>query len=92
LIVKKVVYQSVSAVWILLVALTVISWTLGSSHDVAFGHTGASVLILVVAVVKVRFVGLFFMELRNAPWPLRIAFEVYCVVLIGVLCTMFVFE
>lgn len=67
-------------VWAVLVSATAFSWTLGSDHGL--GHhaqTLAGVLILAVAFVKVRFIGLYFMELREAPSVLRGLFEVYCV-------------
>jgi heme/copper-type cytochrome/quinol oxidase subunit 4 len=66
-----------TAVWSVLVALTIVSWqvgTHGSNRDVA------TTLVLAVAFIKVRFVGLYFMELRDAPLPLRLIFEGYCLV------------
>jgi len=45
--------------------------------------------IFVVAVFKARLVGLYFMELREAPIALRGAFEAYCVALLTVLSTMY---
>jgi len=64
------------ASWLFLVALTVVSWAVGAEHG-----TGSMVAVLVlgIAAIKVRLVGLDFMELRHAPLPLRIAFEGYCV-------------
>jgi hypothetical protein len=58
----------------------------GSEHG-----TGSfvAVVVLGVAMIKVRFVGLDFMELRHAPLPLRAAFEGYCIVLWGVLAGMY---
>ncbi len=44
-------------------------------------HTSAAMTIIVVAIFKVRLVGLYFMELRYAPTLLRGIFECYCVVL-----------
>lgn len=70
-----------SAVWFVLVALTVVSWALGTSHGVAGNHELASLVIIVVAAFKIRFIGLYFMELRDAPWALRGAFEGYCALL-----------
>lgn len=66
------------ASWLFLVALTVISWAVGAEHG-----TGSMVAVLVlgIAAIKVRLVGLDFMELRHAPIPLRAAFEGYCVVI-----------
>ncbi|MEW5807947.1 MAG: cytochrome C oxidase subunit IV family protein [Actinomycetota bacterium] len=61
--------------WLILVAATVLSWAVGAEHG-----TGSvvGVLVLGIAAIKVRLVGLDFMELRHAPIPLRAAFEVYC--------------
>jgi Prokaryotic Cytochrome C oxidase subunit IV len=43
-------------------------------------HTLASVVILLIAFIKVRLVGLYFMELRGAPTLLRGLFEAYCAI------------
>lgn len=67
-----------TAVWLVLVAVTLASWALGADHGV--GSTIA-VVVLGLAVVKVRFVGLDFMELRAAPLILRALFEAYCIML-----------
>ncbi|BBX08710.1 cytochrome C oxidase subunit IV family protein [Mycolicibacterium aichiense] len=62
--------------WLILVAATLASFALGADHG-----TGSlvAVAVLAIAAIKVRLVGLDFMELRHAPIPLRVAFEVYCV-------------
>jgi Prokaryotic Cytochrome C oxidase subunit IV len=49
------------------------------------------VLILLIAFVKVRFVGLYFMELREAPMLLRGLFETYCIGVCALVISMFVF-
>ncbi len=61
--------------WLLLIAATVLSWAVGAEHG-----TGSLVAIVVLGIAagKARLVGLDFMELRNAPIPLRMAFEGYC--------------
>lgn len=61
--------------WLILIAATVLSWAVGAEHG-----TGSmvGVVVLAIAAVKVRLVGLDFMELRHAPVPLRAAFEAYC--------------
>ena len=63
------------ASWLVLVAATVLSWAVGAEHG-----TGSlvAVVVLGIAAIKVRLVGLDFMELRHAPLPLRVAFECYC--------------
>ncbi|MET0899635.1 MAG: cytochrome C oxidase subunit IV family protein [Mycobacterium sp.] len=64
--------------WLLLVVATLASWLVGAEHG-----TGSmvAVVVLAIAAVKIRLVGLDFMELRHAPTPLRVAFETYCVAL-----------
>jgi len=68
---------ALTKVWALLVAATLLTWSVG----------GGGMAVLVIAFVKVRLVGLHFMELRAAPLPLRMLFEgwvvVTCCVLIG---------
>ncbi len=70
--------SSATVVWLFLVAATVVSWALGTDHGFVDDSTAASVIVLVVAFVKVRFVGLYFMELKDAPLPLRALLEVWC--------------
>lgn len=75
-----------SLVWIILVTATLASWALGSHHRAG---SEVGVVVLGIALVKVRFVGLDFMELRNAPLVLRGMFETYCVALWSVLTGMY---
>ena len=77
----------------MLCALTIVSWALGTNHGFGAGHhLPASLVILAVAVFKVRLVGLYFMELKMAPTVLRGLFEGYCLGLFGLLTAMFVFS
>lgn len=64
------------ASWLFLVAATVVSWAVGADHGTG---SMAAVVVLGIAAIKVRLVGLDFMELRHAPTLLRAAFECYCV-------------
>lgn len=73
-------------VWTVLVVATIVSWALGSEHGTG---SAVAVVVLGVAVFKVRYVGLDFMELRQAPPLLRGMFEVYCVALWCVLAGMY---
>ena len=68
-----------TVVWAVLIVATIATWTLGTQHGI-HSHTLASVLILLIAFIKVRLVGLYFMELREAPTVLKGLFEAYCVV------------
>lgn len=76
-----------TVVWAILVVATLVSWAVGSEHG-----TGSAIALVVlgVAMIKVRFVGLDFMELRRAPSLLRAVFESYCVALWCVLAGMYV--
>lgn len=67
-----------TGVWAFLVLATVVSWALGTDHGFVHSAREASLIVLVVAFVKVRFVGLYFMELKDAPLPLRVLIEAYC--------------
>ncbi|KDF01623.1 hypothetical protein Y900_022480 [Mycolicibacterium aromaticivorans JS19b1 = JCM 16368] len=72
--------------WLILVAATLASFALGAEHG-----TGSlvAIAVLAIAAIKVRLVGLDFMELRHAPIPLRVAFEVYCVALWALLSGLY---
>jgi hypothetical protein len=73
-------------VWLALVAVTIVSWAVGADHEVG---SGVGVVVLALALIKVRFVGLDFMELRTAPLFLRGIFEAYCIILWMVLAGMY---
>lgn len=66
-------------VWLGLVLATATTWWVGADHGLGRGDA-AALLVIAIAFVKVRFVGLHFMELRTAPRALRLAFEGYLVV------------
>ncbi|MQB07881.1 hypothetical protein DXT91_27970 [Agrobacterium tumefaciens] len=76
--VQKLVPVRLLAIWFVLVSLSILGPTLGSESE-SIALVGAA--ILAFAVVKVRFVGLDFMELRHAPIAMRAAFEAYCLIL-----------
>ncbi|MGO9098332.1 MAG: cytochrome C oxidase subunit IV family protein [Mycobacterium sp.] len=71
----SVLRERVTWVWLGLMALTGVT-TWGLSKDL-FSPTFAVVGIFLIAAVKVRYVMLDFMELRQAPLPVRAAFEAW---------------
>jgi hypothetical protein len=77
-----------SIVWLILIAATLTSWWLGTEHGISNTKL-ATTLILMVAFVKVRLVVMHFMEVHDAPVPLRLILEVYCVVVCAVLVVMY---
>ena len=87
---SELIRTRTNLVWLLLVAATLVSWTLGTDHALdRSGQHLASVAVLIIAFIKVRFIGLYFMELKNAPIALRLAFEIYCVGVCAMVVTMF---
>ena len=74
-------------VWAGLVVATLVSWQVGSDRGL---HARlASTIVILVAFIKVRFVGLHFMELRTAPPALRVIFEAYSLVVCATLIVMY---
>lgn len=80
-----------TAVWLVLTLATLLSWSLGGHHTLGMSnsHALAGISVLLIAFVKIRFVGLYFMDLRVAPIVLRTAFEIYCAVVFVALAAMF---
>jgi heme/copper-type cytochrome/quinol oxidase subunit 4 len=71
----SVLRERVTWVWIGLMVLTCFT-TWGLSKNL-FSPPIAVVGIFLIAAVKVRYVMLDFMELRQAPVPVRVAFEAW---------------
>jgi hypothetical protein len=71
----SVLRERVTLVWLGLVVLTCVT-TWGLSKNL-FTPAVAVVGIFLIAALKVRYVILDFMELRNAPIPVRVAFEAW---------------
>lgn len=81
-----------SIVWLALILATLLTWSLGGSHHtpgMGGGSSLAGISIILIAFIKIRFIGMYFMELRHAPLALRGVFEVYCAVTCGVLIVLF---
>jgi heme/copper-type cytochrome/quinol oxidase subunit 4 len=76
-----------TAVWLLLMALTVVS-TWGLSKELLSAEV-ATTGILALAAVKVRWVMLDFMELRGAPLAGRLVFEAWSVLVPAVLVVLY---
>jgi uncharacterized membrane protein len=86
--VNRILRRPGTLVWAVLMLATVLSWTLGTRHDVfGAGTRVATIGVLVLAFVKVRLIGTHFMELHQAPRALARAFDgwvvVVCVMIIG---------
>jgi heme/copper-type cytochrome/quinol oxidase subunit 4 len=89
---KSLVRSNVTLAWLILSALTVVSWMLVTDHGLGGDHhVPASLAIIAIAVIKIRLAGLYFMELKDAPLQLRGIFEGYCVVLFALLTSLYAF-
>ncbi|GAY22200.1 hypothetical protein SFOMI_2755 [Sphingobium fuliginis] len=72
-----------TALWLLLIALTVLSLEFFQKLGFGGDHRLGAAIVIVVAFIKVRIVGLEYMELRNAPLPLRLFFELWVAVILA---------
>lgn len=81
--------DSTTLVWLFLIAATGMSWEFG--HGMGFGdnHQAATIAIMIVSFLKVRFVVLDFMEVRHAPVVLRIVFESWIVIVCAAILTFY---
>jgi len=64
-----------TVVWLLLLLSTMVSWWVGGS-TVQSAQVG-SAIVLTVAFFKVHLVGMYFMEIKHAPLPLRMVFQAW---------------
>ncbi len=71
--------RRVTAIWLMLIAATLISWTMGQG-DWLGSVRRTSIAIILIAFLKIRYVILDFMHLRGAPLIMRIIAECWVVV------------
>lgn len=85
--------SKVFLVWLFLCVATAISWWLGTGSfdpnnpDRSF----ATISLMIVAFIKVRFVGIHFMELGHAPQPLRGLFEAWVLLVCASIIAQYLF-
>lgn len=78
---RAMLRTAATPVWALLMAATAVSLWLGAGQRLGAGERKlATVLVMVVAFVKVQFIGRYFMELRDAPLVLRTIFNAWCAI------------
>jgi hypothetical protein len=80
-------YQRITAIMALLFLLTIGSWLLGHANS-GVNVRAATILIILVAAFKIRYVMLDFMEIRSAPRLLRMFCEGWIAVLAVVILTL----
>lgn len=75
----------VTLIWLVLILATVGGWTLAENH--AAGRWTVSCVML-FALFKARLVFLYFMELKVAPFALRLIFEIWITACAGMIVAM----
>jgi hypothetical protein len=78
------VTRRLTLVWIVLLALTFGSFVVGIEQSADFAGA-AAIAIIGIALLKVRLIGLHFMDVRIAPRALRMLFEGYVLVVFAAL-------
>jgi hypothetical protein len=79
----------ITAIWLLLVAATLLAWKLGhESREINPKFAGG--MIIVVAFIKVRFVIFDFMEIRHAPSWMRLVADAWIVLMAAALLFLLV--
>lgn len=81
--IKFALSQRATHVWLLLIAATCLSWGMGrgTSPGESESTSALATLLIAIALVKVRLVIRFFMEVRDAPFTLRLLMDFWCAVL-----------
>jgi hypothetical protein len=79
--------RRVTLVWVLLLCLTFVSFAVGIEQGASVA-SAAAVVIVGLALFKVRLIGMHFMDIRAAPRPLRFAFEGYVLAVFATLVTL----
>jgi len=77
-------------IWALIIALTIGSWGLGIGHG--SGQTAidvTAVVLLALSMIKAHLVAFEFMEVRNAPWSLRLAVDGWALATFATLTAVF---
>ncbi len=79
-----------TAVWLLLVAMTVVSWTIAAFTGSNDGGGATNLSLILIAFIKVRFIMLYFMEVRHGPFLLRLSCEAWlAIAALGLIAFLF---
>ncbi len=79
--------RRVTLVWMLLLGITFASFVVGVEQGAGVA-SAAAVVIIGLALCKVRLIGIHFMDVRVAPRPLRLIFEAYVLAVFVTLATL----
>jgi len=76
-------------VWLILAAVTILSWWLGAEQGDASPSAGVAYAALFIAAAKVRVILGEFMEMRHAPKALQLAMDGWLLLLFGGLALIY---
>jgi len=76
-----------TGLFIVLIAFTMVTFGLAEGSAASWNVVGC--LVLLIAFVKLRLVGVHFMEIGHAPVPLRVVFDLYVVATCATLLTLY---
>lgn len=79
---------SITRIWVILVILTIVSVLIGERHMVG---TASSVIVVVLAAIKARWIVLDYMEARDAPSPWRWMYEGWLAACTGLMLLIAIF-
>ncbi len=82
--------RHITAIWVALIAATLVSWTLGQG-DWLGSTRRTSIAILIIAFLKIRYVILDFMELREAPLIMRMVAEAWVLIVCTTIIAFYAF-
>ncbi|MGQ0465087.1 MAG: cytochrome C oxidase subunit IV family protein [Sporichthyaceae bacterium] len=80
--------RTINVVWAGLVLATVVTFAVGGEHAIDSRNL-ATAVVIAIAAIKIRLVGIHFMEIKDAPLALRAVFEAYCAGLFVVLTVLY---
>ena len=71
--------KRLTLIWALLVGVTLLSWETGAGW--LNSHLFQAVVVIILALIKIRFIIRHFMDVRDAPLPLKLVMDGWCVVI-----------
>ena len=88
---KSLLWTKETIAWLVLACLTGVAWISGNeyAHVTVEQYKYITVGLMVLAFFKIRLVVMYFMEIGNAPLPLKAIFEVWVVGVCAVIITLY---
>ncbi len=77
---KSLLYSKETLIWLVLMAITLVSWVVGTHHGAVFDQAFLEMsMIMILAFYKARLVILNFMEVNHAPATLKLSCEAWVI-------------